>query len=41
MSERRILSLKSALRLEWRRQDGQDEIEQGAHYRLTFGDSFG
>ena len=41
MSERRILGLKPALRLEWRCQDGQDETEQGAHYRLTLGDSFG
>jgi hypothetical protein len=41
MSERRVLSFKPALRLEWRGQDGQDETEQGAHYRLTLGDSFG
>jgi hypothetical protein len=39
MSERRILSLKPALRLEWRGQDGQDEAEQPEHYPLTLGDS--
>lgn len=41
MSERRVLGLKPALRLEWRCQDGQDETEQGAHCPLTLGDSFG
>jgi hypothetical protein len=38
-SERRILCLKSALRLKWRGQDGQDEAEQGEHRPLTLGDS--
>jgi hypothetical protein len=41
MSENRILCLKSALRLEWCGQDGQDEAEQGEHRPLTLGDSFG
>jgi hypothetical protein len=41
MSERRILGFKPALRLECQGQDGQDETEQGAHYPLTSGDSFG
>jgi type IV secretory pathway VirD2 relaxase len=41
MSENRILCLKSALRLEWRGQDGQDEAEQSEHGPLTLGDSFG
>ena len=40
MSERRILCLKPALRLEWRGQDGQDETEQCEHGPLTLGDSF-
>ena len=40
MSERRVLCLKSALRLEWRGQDGQDETEQRDHCALTLGDSF-
>src|ERR1019366_4986409 len=39
LSERRILCLKSDIRLEWRGQDGQDETEQGTHYPLTLGDS--
>jgi hypothetical protein len=37
----RTLCLKSALRLEWRGQDGQDEAEQSEHGPLTLGDSFG
>jgi len=41
MSERRVLGFKPALRLERQGQDGQDEMEQGAHYLLTLGDSFG
>jgi hypothetical protein len=41
MSERRILGLKPALRLEWCGQDGQDETEQPDHGALTLGDSFG
>ena len=40
MSERRILCLKSALRLEWRGQDGQYETQQRVHDALTLGDSF-
>ena len=39
MSERSILSLKPALRLEWRGQDGQDKAEQCKHCALTLGDS--
>src|SRR5450830_664558 len=39
LSERRILCLKSDIRLEWRGQDGRDETEQGTHYPLTLGDS--
>ena len=31
MSEHRILCLKSAFRLEWRGQNGQDEAEQPKH----------
>ena len=31
MSERRILCLKSALRLEWQRQHGQNEADQRDH----------
>jgi hypothetical protein len=31
MSERRVLRFKSASRLEWRSQDGEDEPEQSAH----------
>jgi hypothetical protein len=41
MSERRILGLKPALRLEWRRQNGQDKTHQRDHNALTLGDSFG
>jgi len=41
MSERRILCLKPALRLEWRGQDGQYETYQRDHGTLTLGDSFG
>jgi hypothetical protein len=41
MSEHSILSLKSALRLEWRGQNGQDEPEQSEHDPQTLGDSFG
>ncbi|MGA7389554.1 MAG: hypothetical protein WBW99_16735 [Pseudolabrys sp.] len=40
MSERRILCLKSALRLEWRSQDGHYETQQRNHGALTLGDSF-
>jgi hypothetical protein len=38
MSERSILSLKPALRLEWRGQDGQSETEQPDH-SASLGDS--
>jgi hypothetical protein len=41
MSEKRILCLKSALRLERRGQNVQDEAEQSEHGPLTLGDSFG
>src|ERR1035438_6056171 len=41
MSENRILCLKSALRLEWCGQDGQDEAKQSEHGPQTLGDSFG
>jgi hypothetical protein len=41
MSKRRILCLKSALRLERRGQNGQDEAEQSEHGPQTLGDSFG
>src|SRR5664279_1296913 len=41
MSENRILCLKSALRLERRGQNGQDETEQSEHGPQTLGDSFG
>jgi hypothetical protein len=41
MSENRILCLKSALRLEWRGQNGQDEAEQSVHGLQMLGDSFG
>jgi len=41
MSERRILCLKPALRLERCRQNGQDETHQRDHDALTLGDSFG
>jgi hypothetical protein len=40
MSENRILCLKSALRLERRGQNGQDETEQSEHGPQTLGDSF-
>jgi len=40
MSENRILHLKSALRLEWRRQHGQYEPEQRYHGARTLGESF-
>jgi hypothetical protein len=40
MSERRVLSFKSGLRLEWRGQNAQDEAEQRDHCALTLGDSF-
>ena len=40
MSENRILCLKSALRLEWPGQNGQDEAEQSEHGPHTLGDSF-
>jgi hypothetical protein len=33
MSERHVLCLKSALRLEWRDQEGQEEAEQRDHRR--------
>src|ERR1700674_4206555 len=39
MAERRVLCFKSALRLEWQGQDGQDEAEQRDHCALTLGDS--
>ena len=38
MSEHRVLSLKSALRLEWRGNDGQNETEQPDH-SASLGDS--
>jgi hypothetical protein len=38
MSERSILSLKPALRLEWQGQDGQNETEQPDH-SASLGDS--
>ena len=41
MSERCVLGLKPALRLEWRRQNGQSETHQCDHDALTLGDSFG
>jgi len=41
MSERYILCLKPALRLEWRGQNGQDEAEQSERGPKTLGDSFG
>jgi hypothetical protein len=41
MSEHRILRLKSALRLERRGQNGQDEAEQSEHGPQTLDDSFG
>jgi hypothetical protein len=41
MSERRVLGFKPALRLEWQRQNGQDEAEQSEHGAQTLSDSFG
>ena len=41
MSERRVLCLKSALRLEWCGQGGHYETQQRDHGALTLGDSFG
>jgi len=41
MSERCIFCLKSALRLEWRGQDGKYETQQRNHGAPTLGDSFG
>jgi hypothetical protein len=41
MSENRIFGLKSALRLEWRGQDGHYETQQRDHDALRLGDSFG
>lgn len=41
MSEKRILSLKSDLRLVWRGQNGQDKVKQSEHCQQTLGDSFG
>src|SRR5258705_12593946 len=38
MSKHRVLSLKPQLRLEWRRQDGQNETEQPDH-SASLGDS--
>src|SRR6266404_9622845 len=38
-SERHVLCLKSALRLEWRDQDGQQEAEQRRSSPQTLGDS--
>src|SRR5258708_38745385 len=38
MSKHRVLSFKPHLRLEWRRQDGQNEIEQPDH-SASLGDS--
>jgi|KBSMisStaDraftv2_1062788.scaffolds.fasta_scaffold136743_1 hypothetical protein len=35
-----VLCFKAALRLEWGRQDAQDEAEQCKHRALTLGDSF-
>jgi hypothetical protein len=40
ISERRVLGFKSALRLERRGQDGQDEAKQRDHYALKLGNSF-
>ena len=39
MSQHRILGFKSALRLEWRDQNAQDETEQRDHRALTLCDS--
>jgi hypothetical protein len=41
MSQRRILSFKPTLGLEWRGQSGQDEAAQGEHGLQTLCDSFG
>jgi hypothetical protein len=38
MSKHRVLSFKPHLRLEWRRQDGQNETEQPDH-SASLGDS--
>src|ERR1700732_3952502 len=38
MSKHRVLSFKPQLRLEWQRQDGQDETEQPDHF-ASLGDS--
>jgi hypothetical protein len=38
MSKHRVLSFKPQLRLEWRGQDGQNEIEQPSH-SASLGDS--
>jgi hypothetical protein len=38
MSKHRVLSFKPCLRLEWRGQDGQNEIEQPDHL-ASLGDS--
>jgi hypothetical protein len=40
-TDNRILCLKSALRLERRGQNGQDETEQSEYGPQTLGDSFG
>jgi hypothetical protein len=40
MSECHVLCFKPPLRLEWRRQDGQDETEQRKHCALTLSGSF-
>jgi hypothetical protein len=37
--ERCVLGFKSALRLEWRGQDSQHEVQQRDHCALTVGDS--
>ena len=39
LSERRVLGFKPALRLEWRDQDIQAEIQQRDYCALTLGDS--
>jgi hypothetical protein len=41
MAENHILCLKSNLRLEWRGQNGQYEVQQRNHDALTLGDSRG
>jgi len=40
MSECRILGFKPTLRLDWFRQNSQDETHQRDHGALTLGDSF-